>query len=481
MVMRVSVLAVALSFFSVAAHAQQRLIVGVTDLAVAARELPRQAAAVRGIIGISSAIAVTGDAERLRHLPFVRYVEDDPPDAVSIDVEALEYGVNQINAEAIWGGAPNATTLVAGQGGAGVKVAVIDTGIDCGHQDLAGGCVYGVNYVNGSQQPFDDHGHGTHVGGIIAARQNGIGVIGVAPEATVYAVKVLDSAGSGSWSSVAMGIDWAVKNGMHVINMSLGATNGSQAVADAVERAEAAGVLVVASAGNNGCCNSVGYPAAYDGVLAVAAVDSLEMRASFSSTGPQVDIAAPGVGIRSSVPTGSCSLCDPSGYLWLDGTSMAAPHVAGVGALLRSRGWSATEAASLMTTTAVDLGAPGFDPEYGYGRVDALAATGGAPPAPPPPASPADTVAPVVAVTAPANGSTVARRATVTIETTASDDVGVSRVEFFVNGSLRCTDTAAPFSCGWKVPNSAKTNVIDVRAWDAAGNSGQARVTVTIR
>jgi subtilisin family serine protease len=159
---------------------------------------------------------------------------------------------------------------------------------------------------------------------------------------------------------------------------------------------------------------------------------------------------------------------------------MAAPHVAGVGALLRSRGWSAIEAASLMTTTAVDLGAPGFDPEYGYGRVDALAATGGALPSPPP-ASPADTVAPVVAITAPANGSTVARRATVTIEATASDDVGVSGVEFFVNGSLRCTATAAPFSCGWKVPSGGKTSVIDVRAWDAAGNSGQAKVTVTIR
>ena len=486
MVMRVSVLAIALSFVSVAAQAQQRLIVGVTDLAVAARELPAQAAAVRGIIGISNAIAVTGDPERLRHLPFVRYVEDDPPDAVSIDVETLEYGVNQINAEAIWGGAPDATTLLVGQGGAGIKVAVIDTGIDCGHQDLAGGCVYGANFVNGSQA-FDDNGHGTHVGGIIAARQNGVGVVGVAPEATVYAVKVMDSTGSGSWSNVAMGIDWAVRNGMHIISMSLGAATGSQAVADAVARAEAAGVLVVASAGNFGCCNTVGYPAAYDGVVAVAAVDSSEARAGFSSTGPQVDIAAPGVGIRSSVPTGSCSLCDPSGYLWLNGTSMAAPHVAGVGALLRSRGWSAMEAASLMTTTAVDLGAPGFDNGYGYGRVDALAATGGAtslpaPPVPPAlPEPPADTVAPVVAVTAPSNGSTVARRATVTIQATASDDVGVSRVEFFVNGSLRCTDTAAPFSCGWKVPNNGKSSVIDVRAWDAAGKSGQASVTVTIR
>ena len=139
------------------------------------------------------------------------------------------------------------------------------------------------------------------------------------------------------------------------------------------------------------------------------------------------------------------------------------------------------EAASLMMTTAVDLGAPGFDTEYGYGRVDALAATGGAPPAPPPPAPPADTVAPVVAITAPASGSTVAKRANVTIQATASDDVNVSRVEFFVNGSLRCTDTAAPFSCGWKVPNGGKTGTINVLAWDAAGNSGQATVTVAIR
>src|SRR5688572_29996420 len=121
--MRVSVLAAALSRVSLPAASQQRLTVSRTDLPAAARELPPQRARVRGIMGISAAIAVTGHPERLRRLPFVRYVEDDPPDAVSIDAEVVEYGVNQINANAIWGGAPHPTTLIAGAGGAGVKVA----------------------------------------------------------------------------------------------------------------------------------------------------------------------------------------------------------------------------------------------------------------------------------------------------------------------------------------------------------------------
>jgi subtilisin family serine protease len=467
--------------------ADEPVIVGVTnlDLVDALMELHINQVNVRRVIDVSNAIAVTGDPVYLRTLPFVRYVEPDPPDAVWTQEDALEYGVHNVAAETVWGGFEGATNIIPGQGGAGIKVAVIDTGIDCGHEDLAGGCVYGANFVTSGAVPFDDYGHGTHVAGIIGARDNGLGTIGVAPEATLYAVKVLNSSGSGSFSAVALGIDWAVRNGMHVINMSLGGTTASQALADAVAAAEAAGVLVVSAAGNSGCCNKVGYPAKYAGSMAVAAVDSQDVLASFSSTGPEVDVSAPGVSVRSSVPTGTCKYCDPSGYKLLSGTSMATPHVAGVGALLMSRGRTAAETWSLMVGTAVDLGAIGRDDEYGYGRVDALAAVTGtpAPLPPPPPAPPADSVPPTASITSPTNGATVARYSTVTIEASASDDVGVTRVAFLVNGVPRCSRTTAPYTCAWQVWGApGKIFRLRVRAYDAAGNVGPSSlVTVTVR
>lgn len=466
------------TLWSSLAFAQEALLVGVTDVGRAVVELPAHGAAVRQVIGISRAVAVTGDAERLRRLPFVRYVEPDPPDAAWIVAETLEYGVRNIDAEVVWGGAQDATAVIPGQGGAGARVAVLDTGVDCGHEDLAAGCVYGANFVT-SALPFDDHGHGTHVAGTIGARANGVGVIGVAPEATVYAVKVLSASGSGSWSGIAAGIDWAVANGMDVINMSLGGSSFSQAVADAVAAAQAAGVLVVAAAGNSGCCNTVGYPAKLPGAMAVAAVDAFDVRASFSSTGPEVDIAAPGVSVRAPVPTGTCSLCDPSGYRALSGTSMATPHVAGVAALLMSRGRTADESWALLVATAKDLGTAGRDDQYGAGRVDALAAVGGDPGGPPPPD---DTTAPVVTVTSPVDGAVVVRRSTITIAADASDDVGVVRVDFLINGSAKCSDALAPYACVWKVPGGgSRTYYVEARAFDAAGNAAVHWVTVTSR
>src|SRR5688572_30326949 len=401
MTFRIASATIVLALVSTFAYAQQRLIVGVTDVGRAERELPAQAQ-VRFKIGISRAFAVTGDAERLRRLPFVRYVEPDPVDAAHIVADTLEYGVNNIDAEVVWGGSQGATTVIPGQGGASAKVAVLDTGVDCGHEDLAAGCLYGANFASFAQ-PFDDHGHGTHVAGIIAARANGVGVIGVAPEATVYAVKVLAGNGSGAWSWVAAGIDWAVANDMDVINMSLSGTSGSIALAEAVAAAQAAGVLVVSAAGNSGCCNTVGFPARYAGSMAIGAVDVNDVVASFSSTGPEVDVAAPGVAVRAPVPTGTCALCDPSGYLLLNGTSMASPHVAGVGALLMSRGFTASQAWNAMTSTARDLGVAGYDTFYGYGRVDALAAVNSTPTDPPPPPPAEDFEAPYVVITNPPN------------------------------------------------------------------------------
>jgi subtilisin len=350
-------------------------------------------------------------------------------------------------------------------------VAVLDTGVDCGHEDFAGGCVYGANFASPGQA-FDDHGHGTHVAGIIGARANGVGTIGVAPESTIYAVKVLAANGSGSLSWVAAGIDWAVQNGIDVINMSLSAAITSQALSDAVAAAQAAGVVVVSAAGNSGCCNTVGYPAKLPGSLAVGAVDASDAIASFSSTGPEVDVVAPGVAVRAPVPTGTCALCDPSGYRLLSGTSMATPHVAGVAALLMSRGRAAWEVRNLITNTARDLGTPGFDHTHGHGRVDALAAVNGDPGDPPPPL---DTVAPTVFITSPAYLSRVFRNSVVTIQATAGDDVGVAAVAFFVDGVGQCLDTVAPYTCNWQVPNRTGLLfwLVQAVAVDAAGNIGQ--------
>jgi subtilisin len=396
-------------------------------------------------------------------------VEPDPVDAAHIAqlADALEYGVNKIDADVVWGGAQGATDVVPGQGGAGARVAVLDTGVDCGHPDLAGGCVYGPNFASAGD-PFDGHGHGTHVAGIIGARDNGVGTIGVAPEATIFAVKVLGDGGSGAWSWVAAGIDWAVANNIDVINMSLSGTAGSIALADAVAAAQAAGVLVVSAAGNSGCCNTVGYPARYAGSMAVGAVDVNDVVANFSSTGPEVDVTAPGVAVRAPVPTGTCALCDPSGYKSLNGTSMAAPHVAGVGALLMSRGRTAAQAWYAMTITARDLGAAGFDTVYGYGRVNALAAVD-LPPTDPPPT---DGVAPSVWITSPVYFQRVQPNSLVTLRASAVDNVGVQGVAFFVDLVGKCNDTTAPYTCNWVVPpGRGLFYLIHAVAYDAAGNA----------
>jgi subtilisin len=157
-------------------------------------------------------------------------------------------------------------------------------------------CVKTINYE-------DDHGHGTHVAGSVAALDNSSGVVGVAPQVALYAVKVLAADGSGSVSAIAAGIDWAVQNGIPIINMSLGSSTSSQTLKNACDNAYAAGHLVVSSAGNEGeGTNTVGYPAQYESVIAVAASNINDQRASFSSTGPAVELIAPGEDILSTIP-----------------------------------------------------------------------------------------------------------------------------------------------------------------------------------
>ena len=233
----------------------------------------------------------------------------------------VPWGVGRVNAPAAWH---------TGQG-EGVKVAVIDTGIDCRHPDLRCDFSAGANIVEPGYEPMDDNEHGTHVSGTIAGRGDGSGVYGVAPKAALIPVKVLDSSGAGNLSSIVKGIDWATSARVDVINMSLGGAAGSAAMARAVKRALAAGIVVVCAAGNSGPDpDSVGYPAGYPGVIAVAASDPDNGVASFSSRGAAVAFIAPGVDILSTVPGG--------GYKQLSGTSRASPHGAGLAALAVERG-----------------------------------------------------------------------------------------------------------------------------------------------
>lgn len=268
--------------------------------------------------------------------------------------QTLPWGIEKVNSNDVWGIAT----------GSGVNVAVVDTGIDITHADLKANLKGGANFVATVRSYNDDNGHGTHVAGIIAASNNTIGVVGVAPQANLYAVKVLNKSGTGYISDIIAGIQWSVNNGMDIISMSLGSNYPSIAFESAINAASNAGVIIVAAAGNDG--SSVDYPAAYENTIAVSATDSNDNLASFSSRGEQVDVAAPGVSIYSTYKGGV--------YATMSGTSMATPHVSGVIALMLQRdpGMTLDEIRQQFDAGCVDLGADGKDPFYGYGLVDAL-------------------------------------------------------------------------------------------------------------
>ncbi len=253
----------------------------------------------------------------LRRDARVAYVE---PDFIATrSAQSTPWGVARVKAPL-----PGSTNT-----GGGVRVAILDTGIDRNHPDLAGQVADDAS--NQTTSPAADvDGHGTHVSGTVAAANNDIGVIGVAFGAQVVAVKVLDDTGSGYYSWIASGITWAAAHNCKVINMSLGGSSGSTALQTAVNNASST-LTICAAAGNAGTTRAQ-YPAYYSGCIAVVAVDSADKRASFSTYGSWTDISAPGVGILST--TGYNPAVPDSGYASWNGTSMATPHVAGAAALV---------------------------------------------------------------------------------------------------------------------------------------------------
>jgi subtilisin len=329
--------------------------------------------------GIIPAVAVRMDPDRLEELladPNIDFVEPDylneligrVPDVAAQSTQETPWGIQLINAPAAWG-----ITR-----GAGVRIGIIDTGIDEDHPDL--NPVSGINAVTGGtgRSDWNDSSplcpaHGTHVSGIAAALDNTIQVVGVAPLAQLFAIRVFDPTNAGLPICVALdshtigGIEWAVGNGMDVINMSLGSPFESLAEADAVFAVYSAGIIVVAAAGNDG--PQVLFPAGYPQAIAVAATDLSNNVPSFSNQGPEVELAAPGVSITSTSGGGG----PPQSA---SGTSFATPHVSGTAALLRAArpDLSVEEVRQVLRGSVTDIEAAGFDVASGWGLIDAGAA-----------------------------------------------------------------------------------------------------------
>ncbi|HHW87686.1 MAG TPA: peptidase S8 [Chloroflexi bacterium] len=322
--------------------------------------------------------------------PYIAYIEADvvvsgdlTPNDVAFTVPSQVYGQTIVEA-------PHAWDLSTGSNDA--IIAILDSGINRTHPEFAGRVLGGYDFINDDDDPDDDHGHGTHVAGIVAAALNNEqGGAGVCPQCMILPVKVLDSGNKGTWGSVAAGIYYAVDQGARVINLSLGAAISSRTLEDAIAYAEAHDVLVVASAGNAASTTPY-YPAAIPYVIAVGATNDNDEHWVLSNMGEHLDLTAPGYRIFSTYH----DLQQNGGYAFMSGTSMASPFVTGLVGLLASFAPNLTgaEIYDLMTTTADDLGEPGKDAVFGFGRINVyralVAANGGVEPNDPSGDNPAD-------------------------------------------------------------------------------------------
>lgn len=355
--------------------------------------------------------------------------------------------------------------------GAGVTIAILDSGVDASHPDLRDRLVPGWNFYDSNSNTADVHGHGTAVAGAAAAStNNAAGVAAIAGESRIMPVRIADANAYAYWSTVAQGVTWAADNGARVINISYVGVAGSSTVRSAAQYARDRGALVVVCAGNNGRDEGISPTTT---MIPVSATDGGDGKTSWSSWGSFVALSAPGADIWTTSRGGS--------YQPWSGTSLASPITAGVIAAMMAANPSLTPAQieSLLFSTAVDLGAAGRDPYFGYGRVNASAAVAAAAQAGSTVRS-ADTTPPTVAIGSPAGSSTVS--GLTTVDVAANDDTGVSKVELWVNGALLATDTSAPYSFSWdttRVNNGSAS--LQARAFDAAGNvATSSTVTVNV-
>lgn len=369
-----------------------------------------------------------------------------------------EWHLAKIQAPAAWDITTGALTIV---------VAVLDSGVNAAHPDLAGKILPGYDFVWNDSDPADDFGHGTAVAGVIgAAGNNLIGVAGVAFGSKILPVKVMDASGFAYYSTLAQGIHYAVDQGARVINISIAGTSASATLQGAINYAWSNNVVVVVAAGNNGN-NTPLYPAACSNVVAVSATLANDSIASFSSYGNHIALAAPGDNIWTTTRDLTTK------YSAWSGTSFASPVVAGVVALVISAKPSLSngQIVSILEQTADDLGASGFDTVFGFGRVNAGRAVSEALNFNP---------APLVNVLSPTPGVGVSGQVTVEVAATAS--TLVARVECYANGMLIGTNAGPSATFQWTT--AGLTNgiyTLQAKAIDAAGNEGYSQgVQVTV-
>jgi subtilisin family serine protease len=441
-----------------------------TQRQAAQREFARRRVAVReeipqlGVHAISVPASEAADVMRsLMDTGLFTYAEPEgfvTATAIPNDPDfSSQWHLGAISAAAAW----NITTGVAS-----VPIAMIDSGVDPTHPDIASKLIPGWNFVASSSNTADNTGHGTATAGTAAAASNnGLGVTGVAWLNPIMPLVVIDATGSGPYSNVASAITYAADHGARIINISLAGTTPSSTLQSAVNYAWSKGAVIFAAAGNSSSTSPV-YPAACDNVVAISATEPGDTLASFSDYGSWIDLSAPGDNILTTTNGG--------GYGSWYGTSFSSPIVAATAALALSvnPNLSAQGLVNLMEQNSDDIGAAGYDTSFGWGRVNAykVAVAASA-------SKSADTIAPTVAISSPASGSTVS--GTVTITGSATDNVGVTRVELWIDNLLNSTCSSTAFSCSWNTAAAdAGSHTVTVKAYDAAGNAGSASESLVV-